>query len=287
MQSRFVKRLPLTPAPAYANKQVAKVVANPPRLWGWLRNQSLMWCVPLLLVVAWQVLASLGILSTRILPAPASVAKTGVQLFTTGHLLDDIAISAQRAFSGFAIGATIGLSLGFLNGFFSLSEKLLDSSIQMVRNVPHLSLIPLVILWFGIGEEAKLFLVALGVFFPVYLNTFHGVRNVDAGLLEMGKVYKLSAWEQFWHIILPGALPSILVGIRYALGIMWLTLIVAETIAANSGIGYITMNAREFMQTDVMVVGILIYALLGKLADTVAKLFERRLLKWQPRYQQP
>ena len=134
----------------------------------------------------------------------------------------------------------------------------------MARNIPHLALIPLVILWFGIGETARLFLVAIGVAFPIYINTFHGVRNVDAGLIEMSKTYGLTTWQLFRQVILPGALPSILVGVRYALGIMWLTLIVAETIAATSGIGYVTMNAREFLQTDVLVLGILLYALLGK-----------------------
>jgi len=146
-------------------------------------------------------------------------------------------------------------------------------------------MIPLVILWFGIGEEAKLFLVAIGVLFPLYLNTFHGIRTVDSGLIEMGKVYGLSHWSLFWQIILPGALPSILIGVRYALGFMWLTLIVAETIAADTGIGYMAMNAREFMQTDVVVLSILLYALLGKLADTAARILEKKWLQWEPKYQ--
>ena len=155
----------------------------------------------------------------------------------------------------------------------------------MVRNVPHLSLIPLVILWFGIGEEAKLFLVALGVFFPIYANTLHGIRSVDPGLVEMGRVYGMSRTELFTRVVLPGALPSIFVGLRYALGIMWLTLIVAETIAANSGIGYMAMNAREFMMIDVVVLAILLYALLGKLADSATRLLERLTLPWHPAFQ--
>jgi sulfonate transport system permease protein len=155
----------------------------------------------------------------------------------------------------------------------------------MVRNIPPLALIPLVILWFGIDESAKLFLVSLGVFFPVYINTFHGIRSVDRGLLEMGRTYGLSGWSLYREIILPGALPSILVGVRFSLGLMWVILIVAETISARSGIGYMTMNAREFMQTDVMVVGILLYAILGKLADLLAKGLERYWLRWNPAYQ--
>ena len=155
----------------------------------------------------------------------------------------------------------------------------------MIRNVPHLALIPLVILWFGIEEEAKLFLVALGVFFPIYANTQHGVRSVDPHLIEMAKSYGMSRLDLFRRVILPGALPSIFVGLRYALGIMWLTLIVAETIAAQSGIGYMAMQAREFMAIDVVVLSILIYALLGKLADVIARALERACLAWHPAFQ--
>jgi len=175
--------------------------------------------------------------------------------------------------------------LGLLNGTFRAAETLLDSSLQMVRNIPALALIPLVILWFGIDEAAKLFLVAVGVFFPIYLNTFHGIRSVDKGLIEMARSYGLSGWALYWQVILPGALPSILVGLRFSLGLMWVLLIVAETISAQAGIGYLTMNAREFLQTDVVLVGILLYALLGKLADLLAKGLERWWLRWHPGYQ--
>lgn len=152
--------------------------------------------------------------------------------------------------------------LGLITGTSRLGERLLDTSLQMLRNVPHLALIPLVILWFGIDESAKIFLVALGTLFPIYLNTYHGIRNVDRGLVEMARSYGLSGWSLFVQVILPGALPSIMVGVRFALGLMWLTLIVAETISANAGIGYLAMNAREFLQTDVVMVAIILYALL-------------------------
>jgi sulfonate transport system permease protein len=130
----------------------------------------------------------------------------------------------------------------------------------MLRNIPALALIPLVILWFGIDETAKLFLISVSVFFPLYLNTFHGIRNVDPGLVEMARSYGLSRWQLYRQVILPGALSSILVGLRFSLGLMWVILIVAETISAQAGIGYLTMNAREFLQTDVVLVGILLYA---------------------------
>ena len=182
------------------------------------------------------------------------------------------------------VGGGIAFALGLANGLSKISERLTDTTVQMVRNIPNLSLIPLVILWFGIGEEAKLFLTALGVFFPVYINTFHGVRTVDAQLIEMGRSYGMSRSELFRRVILPGALPSIFVGLRYGLGIMWLTLIVAETIAASSGIGHMAMEAREFMQVDVVVLAILIYAALGKLADGSVRLLERLTLSWHPAF---
>lgn len=234
--------------------------------------------------MAWQAGALAGLISTRVLPSPTSVVTAGWRLTSSGELLRDVEISACRALLGLAIGGKIGFVLGLVNGVFPPVSRLLDSSLQMVRNVPHLALIPLVILWFGIDEGAKLFLVALGVFFPIYLNTYHGVRTVDPGLAEMARAYGLRGWSYFRQVILPGAIPSILVGLRYALGIMWLTLIVAETVSSSSGIGYMTMNAREFLETDVVVLGIVIYALLGKAADSATRLLERRWLAWHPAF---
>ncbi|KAF3884913.1 MULTISPECIES: aliphatic sulfonate ABC transporter permease SsuC [Nostocales] len=243
------------------------------------------WGVPVLILVVWQLLSTIGVIPARILPAPLGVVGAAIQLAKSGELFRNISISAIRAISGFIVGGSIGFTLGLLNGISPVAEKLLDTSLQMLRNIPNLALIPLVILWFGIGDEARLFLVSLGVMFPIYLNTFHGIRSVDPGLIEMGRVYGLNPWALFWRIILPGAMSSILVGVRFSLGIMWLTLIVAETIAADSGIGYMAMNAREFMQTDVVVLSILLYALFGKLADVVARALERYWLQWHPSYQ--
>jgi sulfonate transport system permease protein len=252
----------------------------------WVNSQLVYWVTPLVIVIVWQVLVQSGVITHRILPEPVAVVRAAVRLTTSGVLLDDIATSAGRALLGLAIGGSIGFCLGLLNGLSRVSEKFLDSTIQMIRTVPFLALLPLVILWFGVGESARVFLISLGVFFPIYLNTFHGIRNVDPQLIEMGRVYGLTPWSLFWHVVFAGALPSILVGLRYALGIMWLTLIVAETIAANSGIGYLATNAREFIQTDVLVFSLVLYAGLGKLADVVARLLERRLLAWHPNYQQ-
>ncbi|MFA0999107.1 MULTISPECIES: aliphatic sulfonate ABC transporter permease SsuC [Pseudomonas syringae group] len=243
------------------------------------------WALPVLLLAIWQLSVSAGWLSTRILPAPSAVIEAGITLVASGEIWTHLAISGWRAGIGFAIGGGIGLLLGFITGLSKWGERLLDSSVQMIRNVPHLALIPLVILWFGIDETAKIFLVALGTLFPIYLNTYHGIRNIDPALVEMSRSYGLSGFSLFRHVILPGAMPSILVGVRFALGFMWLTLIVAETISASSGIGYLAMNAREFLQTDIVVLAIVLYAVLGKLADLAARGLERVCLRWHPAYQ--
>jgi sulfonate transport system permease protein len=264
------------------------LIESLPRVQNWRLPRAdglVQWLVPLAIIVVWQIACVTGFVSSRVLPAPSDVVLAGWKLLLSGELLRNIWVSFWRAGVGFVIGGGIGFAFGLANGLSELSNKLTDTTLQMVRNIPHLALIPLVILWFGIDESAKLFLVALGVFFPIYINTLHGVRTVDPQLIEMGRIYGMSDRELFRRVIFPGALPSIFVGLRFALGIMWLTLIVAETIAASSGLGYMAMQAREFMQIDVVVLSILIYALLGKLADSASRVLERLTLSWHPAFQ--
>ena len=242
------------------------------------------WIAPALILALWQAASSLGYVSETLLPSPASVLAAAWRLTRSGELPENIGISFCRAMAGLVVGGGIGLAFGLANGLSKLSKSFSDSTLQMVRNIPHLALIPLVIVWFGIDEGAKLFLVALGVFFPIYVNTMHGVRSVDPQLIEMAQSYGMGRAALFRRVVLPGALPSIFVGLRFALGVMWLTLIVAETIAAQSGVGYMAMQAREFMMTDVVVLSILIYALLGKLADVVVRALERIFLPWRPTF---
>ncbi|NVD38779.1 ABC transporter permease subunit [Ensifer sp. HO-A22] len=243
------------------------------------------WLLPAALILAWEAASRTGLISDGVMAPPSAVLAAFLRLFASGELVENIGISTLRALTGFAIGGSIGFAFGLANGLSRLSRDLTDTTLQMVRNIPHLALIPLVILWFGIDEEAKLFLVALGVFFPIYVNTLLGIQGVDPQLLEMGRIYGMSKRQLFFRVILPGALPAIFVGLRYALGIMWLTLIVAETIAASSGLGYMAMQAREFLLIDVVILSILIYALLGKLADSFARLLERLTLQWHPAFQ--
>lgn len=245
------------------------------------------WLLPALLLLAWQAVSTWQLLPEQYLrniSSPWAVVQAGWGLLTSGELWGHLGISAARAAAGLLVGGVVGLTLGVATGLSPLLRTLLDTTLQMLRNIPHLALIPLVILWFGIDESAKVFLVALGTFFPIYLNTFHGIRNVDASLIEMAQSYGLKGSRLFKEVILPGALPSVLVGLRFSLGIMWLTLIVAETISASSGIGYLAMHAREFFQADVIIFTILVYAALGFVADWIARQVEKRLLRWNPAY---
>jgi len=255
------------------------------RILSQIARNGIGWFLPALIVLVWELFARSGVISANVLPAPSAVVEAFWRLLISGELVQNIGISAARALGGFAIGGSIGFALGLANGVSVLSRGVTDTTLQMIRNIPHLALIPLVILWFGIDEEAKLFLVALGVFFPIYVNTLLGIQGVDPQLIEMGRIYGMTRTQLFLKVILPGALPSIFVGLRYALGIMWLTLIVAETISASSGLGYMAMQAREFLLIDVVVLSILIYALLGKLADSFARVLERLSLQWHPAFQ--
>lgn len=262
---------------------------NIQRLTGWrpsLPQPALLlpYLVPIAILILWEISGAAGLIADTTMPRPSTIVATAARLTASGELLTHLGVSTARALAGLVVGGGIGFALGVANGISRKSELLTDTTLQMVRNIPHLALIPLVILWFGIGEGAKLFLVALGVFFPIYLNTLHGIRNVDPQLIEMGRAYGMNARTLFRRIILPGALPSIFVGLRYGLGIMWLTLIVAETLSASSGLGYMAMQAREFMILDVVVLAIVLYAALGKLADTLTRALERRALKWSPAY---
>jgi len=246
--------------------------------------QLLSWLAPVVLLVVWETLAQAGWLTPHILPAPSKVVKTAFKLATTGTLLNDLGVSLARAAAGFAIGGAVGFVLGTLVGFSRVAEAAIDRSVQMIRAIPFLAALPLVIVWLGVGEAQKIFLVALGVTFPIYINTVLGIRQVDPKLVELGRVQGLGTLELIRRIILPGALPSILTGVRYALATAWLALVVAETIGAQSGIGFLAMDAREFLRTDVIVLTIVIYAVIGVAADAIARFLERRLLSWHPNY---
>ncbi len=179
------------------------------------------------------------------------------------------------------IGVPVGLALGVAAGLFKLGEELIDASMQALRTVPFVALIPLFILWLGIGDVSKVALIAFGVTFPVYMNTYAGIRGVDAKLVEAAEVFGLRRMQLVRQVIVPGALPSILVGLRYAIGLSVIALVVSETVNANSGIGALVSDARQFLQTDIVLVGIVVYAVLGLIGDGLIRILERRLLSWR------
>jgi sulfonate transport system permease protein len=236
---------------------------------------------PLAVLLAWQAGSSLGIVSPRVLAAPSTVVATAWQLISTGELQNHLLVSLDRVARGLGIGVTVGLLLAIPAGLFRLCEDLLDPPLQMLRTLPVLALVPLFILWFGIGETPKVALVALGTLFPVYLNTYAGIRSIDNKLVEAAATMGLGRFGLIRHVILPGALPQALVGLRYSLGVAWLILVVSEQINATAGIGYMMTNAREFLRTDIIVVGLVVYSLLGLATDALVRALERKVLSWR------
>ena len=239
------------------------------------------WVSPLLIVAAWQALSGSGILPEKVLASPLQIISTAAELIADGTLQSATATSITRVLSGFLIGATAGLVLALVAGLSRVGEDAVDPPMQMLRTLPHFGLIPLFIVWMGIGETPKIALIAMGVAFPLYLNTFAGIRSVDRRFLEAAYTLNLTRRQRLRHVIVPGALPQALVGLRQSLGVAWLSLIVAETVSADSGLGYLINDAREFLQTDVIVVGLAVYSLLGLATDTLVRLIERKALAWR------
>jgi sulfonate transport system permease protein len=239
------------------------------------------WLSPIALVLLWQVSSATGLLPPEKLSSPWTVLQAGVDTARSGELGEAFAVSIGRVGLGFLFGATVALVLGIVAGLSTWGNVLIDPPVQMVRTLPFLGLIPLLILWFGIGEEPKIILVSLGVAFPLYLNVHSGIRNVDDQLVEATTALGFTRLERLWHVILPSAVPQALVGLRQSLGIAWLALIVGETVNADAGLGYLINNAREFLRTDVIVVGLLVYAVLGLVTDALVRLLERRALRWR------
>jgi sulfonate transport system permease protein len=259
-----------------------KTAEAPPRR-AWRRPDLRRWISPVVLVAVWQVAAATGVLPPDKLSSPWTVVQAGVEVARSGELGDAFVVSLGRVGAGFAIGAVVGVLLGIVSGLSRWGEALVDPPVQMLRTLPFLGLIPLFILWFGIGEETKIVLVALGVAFPLYLNVHSGIRGADPDLVEASRALGFSRAERLWHVVLPGALPQALVGLRQSLGLAWLALIVGETVNADAGVGYLINNAREFLRTDVVVVGLILYALLGLVTDALVRLLERKVLRWRTR----
>ncbi|MEM1505455.1 ABC transporter permease [Domibacillus sp. 8LH] len=247
----------------------------------WLKG----FVVPIIILALWQYTGSAGWISATVLPTPLAILLSFWDLTVSGELAANMKISIARAAGGFLLGGGLGLLFGILVGFSKKTESYLDPSLQMLRTVPHLAVTPLFILWFGFDELSKVLLIALGAFFPIYINTFLGIRGVDAKLFDVARVLEFSWRHQITRLILPAALPNILLGVRLSLGIAWLGLVVAELMGSSAGVGYMIMDARQFSQTEKVFVGIIIFAVVGKLTDSFVRLLERKLLKWRSSFQ--
>ncbi|MGV9213829.1 ABC transporter permease [Micromonospora sp. RB23] len=250
--------------------------ARPRRTRRWRRLVS-----PVALVLGWELAARTGVLAPEKLPAPSDVLATGWRLSRDGTLAVHLVDSLTRAGAGLLIGGVLALVLGTVAGLLRLGDDLVDPPVQMARMLPHLGLVPLLIIWVGIGESLKISLVALGAFFPVYFNTYAGIRDIDERLVEAARACGLGPAARLRHVVLPGALPSLFLGLRLAIGAAWLSLVVGEQVNAQTGIGFLMMEAREFSQTDVVVLGLLVYALLGLISDLALRVAERRMLTWR------
>ncbi|MEV3911354.1 ABC transporter permease [Streptomyces canus] len=268
------------PAPDLDLEPIVPASSHRTRVPRWLRRTT----GPLLLLALWQLLSSTGVLTDDVLASPGRIAQVAGDLISDGSLTSAMTTSLQRVAGGLLLGALIGTGLALVSGLFRIGEDIVDAPVQMLRTVPFVGLIPLFIIWFGIGEAPKIAIITLGVTFPLYLNVYAGIRGVDAQLIEAGESLGLSRWGLVRHVILPGALPGAMTGLRYSLGISWLALVFAEQVNADSGIGFLMVQARDFLRTDVIVVCLIVYAFLGLLADFVVRSLERLLLQWRPTF---
>ena len=251
------------------------------RVWaGYLRRLA----SPLGLLLLWQVTAELGLVSRQVLPPPTQVVAAFAELIENGELQRALPASIGRSLAGLSIGGGIGLLIGLFAGLWKKGEEIFDAPLQMLRTIPFISAVPLFIILFGIDESVKIIIILVATIFPVYLNTYSGVRSVDPKLIEAARIFGLSHARIIRHVILPTAMPSILVGIRYAAGVSLLALVVSEQINARAGIGYILANANLNQRSDIIIAGIIVYAFLGILTDIVMRKVESSLLPWKPQH---
>jgi len=270
-----IGRSGLAPATRSADgRRRARFVPKPGPSYGWVLG-------PALLILVWSIGSATGMIDRRILPAPWVAVTTGFRLVAEGRLQSNLLASVERAGLGFAFGVLAGVAGALFAGLTRTGGQMFDGIVQIKRAIPIFALLPFLILWFGIGEVMKVSVIALGVFVPVYINTYSGLKNIDLRYVELAETLRVRYRDFLRHVILPAALPHFLIGLRLAVIADWLTLIVVERTNATSGIGYMTDLAVTYAQTDVMLVGLVLYAILGVSSDAVVRLLQRRLLSWQ------
>ncbi|MEU8379992.1 ABC transporter permease [Streptosporangium sp. NPDC048865] len=236
---------------------------------------------PIVLVAAWEGVAQAGVVTPDKLPPPSTIAAAAWRLSLDGSLGGHLLESLERAALGLLVGGSLALVLGAVAGLLRIGDDLVDPPLQAARMLPHLGLVPLLIIWVGIGESLKVALVALGAFFPIYLNTYAGIRDIDERLVEAARTCGLTQLERIRHVVLPGAMPSLFLGLRLAFAAGWLSLVVGEQVNGQSGLGFMMMEARDFSQTEIVVLGLVVYASLGLLSDLALRIAERRALSWR------
>ena len=262
------------------------------RVWQYLPGRGWLRLISLLAVVgSWQLLSTTGVLPATRLASPATIAHTAYTLVTTdsptyGTLQASLLVSAERWGIGLCVGVAIAVLLAVASGLSRIGEYAFDPVLNAARAIPLLGLLPLFIVWFGIGDLPKILIVVLGALFPMYVNTFAGIRGVDPKLGELGQVLGLSRWELVRHVVLPGSLPSALTGLRLSVVGSLLALVVGEQINANAGLGFMIDTAEQFLANNIIMVCLFMYAILGLLADGAVRLAERRALAWRREFAQ-
>ncbi len=239
------------------------------------------WILPIILLISWEILAKNGFFPPNLLPAPSLVLQNLGQLAASGELFRHIGITLYRVALGFVIGSLVATILGSLTGYSPLLHSLLDPLLQSLRNIPSLAWVPLFILWMGIYETSKITLIAVGVFFPTYLNLMSGIQNVDRKLVEVGKIYRLNSWQLITRIFLPATLPAYITGLRGGLGLGWMFVVAAEIMGASSGLGFLLVDGQSTGRPTTILVSILLFAILGKLTDLILAGIGNKFLYWQ------
>lgn len=240
--------------------------------------------LPVSLLLIWELLSRISVFSPNLLPAPSAIILTLSHLVTTGELLGHISVTLYRVIVGFLLGGLVATFLGALTGYSRFAYALLDPLLQALRNIPSLAWVPLFILWLGIYEPSKISLIAVGVFFPVYLNLMTGIQQVDRKLVEVGKVYRFNQLQLIWRVFLPATLPAYMVGLRSGLGLGWMFVVAAEIMGASRGLGFLLVDGQTTGRPDLIMASILLFAVLGKLTDALLAAIGKRVLYWQDSY---
>ncbi len=240
---------------------------------------------PVLILILWEILSLAGVLGSAYAPAPTEIVKSAIDLWHQGVLGPDLAISLTRSATGFAIGLTAGIVTGIAGGLLRSGEYLFNGVVSIFNTIPILAVLPIMIVWFGIDELPKVLIIAFGAFVPMYLNLFSAIRGVDQRLIEMARTTGAGTWRLVSRVLVPGALPGFLVGLRFSLAYSVLGLVAAETVNANKGLGFLITQGQTYLQTDQVFVGLVVYSILGLLADQFVRILERVLLRWRPGYE--